>query len=84
MIGRKFGKHNLWNKSYEGSIAFFIIGLAIVFLTPKITTGINEYIIAISALFFTTVVEALPVEIDDNLSIPITFGIIYTLLFYLF
>ena len=84
LIGRKFGKHNLWNKSFEGSTAFFVIGLLIVFLTPKITTGINEYIIAIAALFITTIVEALPVEIDDNLSIPITFGIIYTLLFYLF
>jgi dolichol kinase len=84
LIGKKFGKHNLWNKSIEGSSAFFATGLIIVFVTPKITTGFNEYIFAVIALFVTTIIEALPVEIDDNISIPVSFGIIYTLLLYFF
>lgn len=84
LVGRKFGKHKLWNKSVEGSTAFFVIGLFIIFLTPKVTAGINEYFFAVAALFVTTIVEAFPVVIDDNLSIPIIFGIIYTLLLYLF
>ncbi|MCX6164527.1 MAG: SEC59/DGK1/VTE5 family protein [Ignavibacteriae bacterium] len=83
LIGKKFGKHNLWNKTIEGSVTFFILGVAIVVLTPKITTNYLEYIYAVIALFIVTIIEALPFELDDNITIPVSFGIIYTLFLYL-
>ncbi|MFA5405441.1 MAG: diacylglycerol/polyprenol kinase family protein [Ignavibacteria bacterium] len=82
LIGKKFGKHGLWNKTIEGSITFFIVGLIIVILTPKVTNSHTEYIYAIIALLIATLIEALPFEIDDNITIPVSFGIIYTIFLY--
>jgi dolichol kinase len=82
IVGKKIGKHSLWNKTIEGSITFFMVGIIIVFLTPKVTPNYFEYIYALIALLITTIVEALPFDFDDNITIPLTFGIIYTIFLY--
>lgn len=82
LVGKKFGKHYLWNKSVEGSVTFFVLGLLIVVLTPKVTADFVEYVYAAAALAVATVVEALPYEIDDNISVPLSFGIIYSIFLY--
>jgi dolichol kinase len=74
LIGRRFGRHRFFGKSLEGSAAFFISAVAVVFLTPKASSLAFEYFIGILAAAVGTVVEALPVRIDDNLSIPIGIG----------
>lgn len=82
LVGRKFGKHRIWDKTIEGSLAFFVVGLVIVFATPKVTTNYTEYVFAVFALLIVTLIEVLPVKIDDNISIPVSFGLIYTILLY--
>jgi dolichol kinase len=82
LIGKKFGKHSLWNKTIEGTVTFFICGIVIILLTPKVTTNYLEYVYALIALSVATFMEALPVEWDDNITIPISFGIIYTIFLY--
>ncbi|MBI5402667.1 MAG: dolichol kinase [Ignavibacteriae bacterium] len=82
LVGKFYGKHSLWNKTFEGSIAFFISGAVIIFLTPKVTADFTEYIFAMFALLAVTAIEALPWELDDNVMIPVSFGIIYTILLY--
>lgn len=82
LIGKKFGVHRFWNKSLEGSVSFFLFGIVIVLLTPKVTATRWEYFYATIALSITTVIEALPFEIDDNISIPVSFGIIYSIFIY--
>ncbi len=82
LVGKKFGKYIIWKKSIEGSVIFFLIGILIILFTPKVTSNNMEYIFAFVSLIFTTIIEALPMEIDDNISIPISFGIIYTLFLY--
>ncbi len=84
LIGRKFGKRKFFAKSLEGSTAFFISAVIVVFFTPKVEGHFLEYVIGIIAAFFGTIAESMSFEIDDNLSIPITIGtvmwILYTLL----
>lgn len=82
LIGKKFGKFTVGNKTLEGSITFFLLGVAIVLLTPKITTNYFEYIYALIALFIATIIESLPFEIDDNISVPLSFGIVYSIFLY--
>jgi len=82
LIGKFYGKHSLWNKTYEGSLTFFLSGAVIIFLTPKVTGFYIEYIFALIALLVVTFLEALPWELDDNVLIPVSFGIIYTILLY--
>lgn len=81
LIGRKFGKRKFFAKSLEGSTAFFISAVIVVFLTPKVEANFLEYVIGIIAAFFGTIAESISFEIDDNLSIPITIGTIMWILY---
>ncbi len=74
LVGRRFGRHRFFAKSLEGSTAFFISAVAVVLLTPKVSSLAYEYFIGIIAAAVGTVVEALPIRIDDNLTIPIGIG----------
>lgn len=75
LIGRKFGKTPFLGKSLEGSLAFFISGFAVMAVTPKIDYAAGEYAIGVGALLVGTIMEALPVEIDDNISVPLSVGL---------
>jgi dolichol kinase len=75
LIGSYYGKHKLHinrNKTYEGSSAFLITSFLVLlfFVNP-----FKAFIVAV----FATFAEMLP-KIDDNLVIPITVGIIMTII----
>lgn len=74
LIGRRFGRHRFLAKSLEGSSAFLISAVLVVLVAPKVNNLPMEYIAGFIAAAVGTVVEALPIKIDDNLSIPITVG----------
>jgi dolichol kinase len=73
LIGTEFGKHKLFfnrKKSWEGSLAFFIVSLLILmFFVDPLKALIYSLIV--------TGVEGLP-KIDDNLTIPIAVGLLLT------
>jgi dolichol kinase len=54
-----------------------LLGIIIIAVTPKISQITLEYLVAFIALFMTTILELLPVKIDDNLSIPLFFSLVY-------
>lgn len=74
LVGRRFGRHKLFDKSIEGSAAFFLSALLIVIFIPKIDYLFGEYIIGGVAAAGGAVIEALPWDIDDNLTIPLAVG----------
>ena len=49
LIGRRFGKHKFLFKSLEGTLAFFLSGVVVVLLSPKIEYRFSEYMIGIVA-----------------------------------
>jgi len=84
LIGRKFGRHRFLAKTREGATGFLLSALLVVILVPKAGAGGTEYFIGGIGAVTGTVVESLPVNVDDNLSIPLTIGgimwILYALL----
>lgn len=76
LIGRRFGKKRFFSKSLEGSLAFFLSAILVVFLTPKIESLPLEYLIGAAAAAVGAVVEALSNRIDDNISIPLSIGLV--------
>jgi len=74
LIGRRFGRHRFLAKSLEGSMAFFLSAVLVVLVAPKIEKLPLEYVIGFIAAVIGTVVEALPIKIDDNLTIPLSVG----------
>jgi len=76
LIGRKFGKHKFLSKSLEGTLAFFISAIIVVFFTPKIEGLHLEFLIGIIAAGVAAIVENISYGwMDDNLSIPVSIGL---------
>lgn len=84
LVGRKYGKHRFFAKSLEGSLGFFISALVVVGVSPKIEYHLSEYVIGFVAAVIGAITEALPGNIDDNLSIPIVVGTTLWLLYIVF
>lgn len=83
LIGRRFGKNQILSKTLEGDLACFIscaiTGVAFYFAglnlpLPIILAG------AASASF----TEAMPIPLNDNLTMPLLSGALMTLLYLFF
>ncbi len=85
LIGRRFGKHPFLSKSLQGTIAFFVSALLVVLIAPKIGRTTSEYLIWIAGAAMGAMVESLSIAVDDNISIPLSIGLVmwglYTWLF---
>jgi len=85
LIGRRFGMHKFLFKSLEGTSAFFLSGIVMVLLAPKIEYRFSEYVIGIIAAAFGAIIENVSFGLaDDNLVIPISIGIAMWILYLLF
>lgn len=77
LFGRRFGRHRFLEKSVEGSSAFFISACLVVAAVAAIFHAPWQFLAAGAlAAASATVAEALSygVNIDDNLTIPLSFG----------
>ncbi|MGH2568304.1 MAG: diacylglycerol/polyprenol kinase family protein [Bacteroidota bacterium] len=80
LIGRRYGRRRFLSKSLEGTVAFFITAVAVVFVTPKIEALPLEYVIGIVGAAAGAVVESAPLNVDDNISVPVSIcGIMWAL-----
>lgn len=75
IIGRKFGRHKFGRKSVEGSLACLAGTLAVAWLVPGIL-----FPVAITGAVVATLVEALSIGVDDNVSVPIISGLVMTIM----
>ena len=83
VIGEKFGRRRIFGKSLEGSLACLVscllIGLVMSRISPVLVLPV-----AIAGAISATLVELLPIPIDDNLTIPLfSAGITTLTAFYL-
>ncbi|MFN5381676.1 MAG: diacylglycerol/polyprenol kinase family protein, partial [Alphaproteobacteria bacterium] len=78
-IGKKYGKGKIHGKSYEGSVAFFLSACVI---SLPIIIWLDHQFILIVCIITTTIAELYSekIKIDDNVLIPLVFGITWELL----
>lgn len=80
LYGRKYGKHKLFvNKSWEGTFAFMISAIIVVFIYGIIFNAPVIYFIGgIASAIIGGFVEAAStkMKVDDNLSIPTSVGFV--------
>lgn len=69
LVGRSLGRIPVFKKTAEGTLAFFLSALLIVWLYPSLDRVWGS-IAALGAAF----IEVLPVPLDDNLTIPLIAG----------
>ncbi len=71
LVGKGIGRRRFFKKTLEGTTAFLLSSLLIVWCYP----GLDRFVGSVAALG-TTLVEALPISLDDNLTIPLVAGAI--------
>jgi dolichol kinase len=84
LVGRKFGRHPFMKKSFEGTAAFLVTALMVVAVAPKVNYLPLEYAIGAFAAVLGTLVEAMSVSIDDNVSIPFSISAAMWIMYSLF
>ena len=83
IIGSNFGRFRIGKKSIEGSLAFLTASLIAGFLLRNLWDDLS-FTAMITGAVTGTVVELIPVKINDNLTIPVTASAaIYMMSFYI-
>jgi dolichol kinase len=70
-IGEWIGRVHIFGKTLEGSIAFFLTSLLIVWIYPDLNRSSGSL-----AALGATLIEILPIKLNDNLTIPLIAGAI--------
>jgi dolichol kinase len=79
LVGRRFGKIKIFDKSLEGSAAFFVTASLSVLLLSNLFPNSPHYLLAgLLAAFIATIIEAAStvLRLDDNFSVTMTVGIV--------
>jgi len=84
LVGRRFGRRRFLRKSLEGAIGFFVAGVLVILLAPKVEGLPAEYVVGIVGVALGAVVESVSVKLDDNISVPLSIGFLMWLLYSLF
>src|SRR4030042_1161380 len=71
LVGKGIGRVRIFGKTLEGRMAFLITSLVIVWIYPHL----NRFSGSLAALG-ATLIEVLPIKINDNLTIPLVAGAI--------
>jgi len=82
IIGEQYGKPVLSSKSLEGSLACLVSCLLIGMLMSRISPAITLPT-ALAGAVSATVVELLPIPVDDNLTVPLISGGVMSLIMYI-
>ncbi|MGB5106756.1 MAG: diacylglycerol/polyprenol kinase family protein [Candidatus Zixiibacteriota bacterium] len=76
MIGRKFGHHKIrGQKSFEGAAGFLAVALLIIVVMPKV-----PYTVGVAGAVVASLVEAISIHRDDNLTVPLSSGLVMYLM----
>ncbi len=78
LIGKSFISAPFFEKSFAGSMAFFISAIIVLFICGNIYhTRLWFYLFGAFAIICTTIIEARPslFKLDDNFTIPISFAL---------
>lgn len=70
LVGEKYGKHAVLDKSLEGSLACLISCLAVGMLMTSWSPSLALPVVAYGAIW-ATVVEMLSITVDDNFTMPL-------------
>jgi dolichol kinase len=71
VVGKWIGRVKIFGKTLEGSMAFLLTSLLIVWIYPNL----NRFSGSLAALG-ATLIEVLPIKVSDNLTIPLVAGAI--------
>ncbi|MBC8346036.1 MAG: hypothetical protein ISR89_07070 [Candidatus Marinimicrobia bacterium] len=75
LIGQRFGKHKIWDKSWEGFFGGLIVCVIIALNYSSLPLTVS-----LGGAFAAMVMEIVPIPLDDNFKIPLGAGAIMMML----
>jgi len=75
LIGMQFGRKKIWGKTLEGTLA----GLAVCLIVGWFFKDVS-WMVSIGGAITAMLVELMPIEIDDNVRVPVAAGLIMVIL----
>ena len=75
LIGQRFGKHKIGNKTWEGFFGGLIICIIIALNFPFL-----PLMVSLSGAITAMIMELIPIPLDDNFKIPLGSGVIMMML----
>jgi len=79
IVGKEVGRRKLLSKTLEGDLACFISCVAVGLVSYYAGSSIRPLTIA-AGVVSATVVEAIPLPVDDNLAMPLSAGLMMTVM----
>lgn len=76
LVGRRYGRRPFLNKTLAGTTAFLASALVVVLLAPKAAGLPEEYALWCAAAVAGAIAEAWITGVDDNISVPLTIGLV--------
>jgi acyl phosphate:glycerol-3-phosphate acyltransferase len=81
MIGRRYGKHFIRRpKTIEGALGFLVVALLVALLVILLVPKEVPFTVGIIGAIVATIVEAVSIHRDDNLTVPLISGLVMHLL----
>jgi len=74
LFGLRFGRKKIFRKTVAGTSACLVSCLIIAYIVYKLPNASLPLSIGILGAVIATIVEALPIEVNDNVIIPIFTG----------
>jgi dolichol kinase len=76
LLGRRYGRHKVGGRSLEGCAAFFLAGMVIVAVTPRLSGHPGEWAVCALAALVGAVVELVSQDpLEDNVTVPLSIGL---------
>jgi dolichol kinase len=72
LVGKAYGRHKVFDKTYEGAFGCFVACL--VWASAVAWVAHVPWTILVSGALAATIVEALPIPLDDNLGMTLAAG----------
>ena len=79
IVGTQIGKRKLLSKTLEGDLACFVSCVMVGFVFYYVGSSVPLLTILIGALS-AAIVEAMPLPVDDNLTMPLLAGVVMTVM----
>jgi len=78
ILGNRFGRMRIFNKSMEGNLTCFLSSLVVGLVLSWSILDISPFVVLIGA-FSAAFIQALPLPLNDNLTIPLFSGLCMSL-----
>jgi glycerol-3-phosphate acyltransferase PlsY len=83
IVGLSMGRVKFWGKTVEGTLAGLLTCVGVAWLCSRLPYWNLPFSVGLVGAVTASVVEALPIEVNDNMAVPIVSGLVMQVVLWL-